>query len=124
MVQHEELGQDVFNIAELQVLNQIGSRRLLFIRQAVEHADGDTPAFYGRDVAAGLSKGLDGAQAGKAAIISLKKLAAPNRTIRTIAGTVKGNADNRLRVIVLRHTGDDMGVMMLYRQHRQAFSFT
>ncbi len=38
----------------------------------------------------------------------------PDTTIRTKTGSVKSQADQRILHLVLRHTGSDVGMMVLY----------
>lgn len=69
-----------------------------------------------------MMKGRDGGKAAVALHVGQKHFAAPNRAVAAIARAVKGNADDRLEVIVLGHARQDVGVMVLYLQDRQSNS--
>ena len=56
-------------------------------------------------------------------IIRGQDLSAPDRAVRSVAGTVEGNSDDRLCPIVFRHAGKDVGVMMLDAEDRDLPAF-
>ena len=53
-------------------------------------------------------------------ILGEQKLSAPDLSIRPIAGTIERHADDRACVPILRHTGRNVGMVMLHRNLREA----
>ena len=49
---------------------------------------------------------------------ALKKLAAPDRSVRAIPGTIPCETEHRARQLVLGHAGRHMGVMVLNSHER------
>lgn len=115
MIEEEGLGRKFFFRAEMEEADDF----FFQVRHCLtQKRHGDTPRFPRRLVTAGLVKGIDAGKAGVSSKISAQELAAPDGTIRAIAGTVEGKAEDRSGLTVFGKTGEDVGVMMLDWEER------
>ena len=80
----------------------------------MEQGNGKTPAFSRGEVAACMEEGRKGGDPLKITRCSEHDFAAPDRSIRTVACAVETHADDGGEVIVLRHDGEHMRVVMLH----------
>ena len=121
-VRHDQLHLCGVFLAQRQLADDIQGRGAVF-GQSIDHAHRNSPALPGRGVPAQLQERLNTAQAPEAVLPGQKQFAAPDGTVRSIAGAVKGYADHRVMIIVFRHAGEDVGVVMLHLNQRQLHAF-
>ena len=113
------MGREVALAAEVQLFVE-GADLVLVVAETVEHGDGDAPAFAGGFVAAGLLEGGDGAEALKACVVAFEDFAAPDGAVGAVSRTVHGDADDGLVAVVFGHTAENVGVVVLEGQQREA----
>ena len=80
----------------------------------MEQGNGESPAFSRGEVAACMEEGRKGSDPLKITRCSEHDFAAPDRSVRTVACAVETHADDGGEMIVLRHDGEHMRVVMLH----------
>ncbi len=92
-------------------------RRPLRIK-TVDHGHRDAPSLFCRCIAADLQERADASKPCKGIKGCLHDLAAPDRSICSISGSIKRYTDHRIRMIILGHAGQDMRIMVLHLHDR------
>ena len=77
------------------------------------HLGCNPPALTSRDITANLNKLRYMRYTFKFLPVAAKYLTTPYGAVSTVAGSVKGNADNISVIVIFSHTGKYMGIMML-----------
>ena len=99
--------------------------RFFFIFQfSIKKSSGNSPAFLCGCISSHLPEGFDASESFKSIVISTEDFSTPDGPIRSVTGTVKGNADHRIFTVIFRHAGQDMCKMMLYLQDRKSKFFS
>ena len=96
----------------------------------LQQAHRDAPSLFGRCIATGLGEHLDAPGPLEPVDVRQQELAAPDGGhfaavdhFRPVTGAVEGHADDGLQVVVLRHTAEGVGVVVLDLQNRDAHLF-
>ena len=86
----------------------------------IDHGNSNPPSLSGRCVPADLQERVNTAQSFERVDTSFQNLSPPDGAVCSVSCPVKGYSDYRVQIIIFRHTGHNMGVMMLNLHHRNA----
>ncbi len=98
----------------------IGIQTVRGLFQTVDHGHRDAPALPGGRVPADLQEGLNAGGPAEMPVVRNEHFTAPDAAVGAVARAVQGNADDRLGMVIFRHAGNDVGIMMLNPQQRQS----
>ena len=87
---------------------------IILVTNLVQQARRRPPGFsYGRFPAGNPERAKMG-HTFIAGVVDAKKLSTPDGAVVTVSRSIPGHAQNRIAHMVLRHTGEHVGIMMLY----------
>ena len=93
---------------------------VILSEQAYDQGCGDPPALPRGGISADMQEGFHTSEPSETMRVRKQYFSAPDRAIGSVSGTVKGKAEHGIRPVIFRHTGENMGVVVLDAHQRDA----
>ncbi len=120
LIRQAQLPDDFLGTAPGHEAADIRIQPVLRLFQTVNHGHRDAPSLPGSRVAADLQEGFHTGNATEVPVVRQENFATPDAAVGAVARAVQCNADDRLGMVVFRHAGYDMRIVMLHAQQGNA----